>query len=181
MTSIFTSSCEQLILDLVCVCRLWCGHRWCFSWPWNNHLEDHDQEKNRPWPRNNIHALFEMDEIEHQELFRQLLTAVHNSKEIQVFHYEICHYPTVLFDSTPPCLSLIHHHWLDTCKHSCFRCERMSHMGISHALDRGAMLQRIFWSLCKTGRDCVQNICSINMVMRLLYLMPTSWAQVNKI
>ena len=72
--------------------------------------------------------------------FQQLLTAVLNSKEIQVFHYEIYRYPTVLFDSPLSCLSLIYPHWLDTCKYSCFRWERMSHMGISHALDRGAML-----------------------------------------
>ena len=84
VTSIFIPSCEQLILDLACVCRLWCGHRWCFSWLWSNHFEDHDGEKNRPWPRNNIHALFEMVEIEYQELFQKLLTAVLNSKEIQV-------------------------------------------------------------------------------------------------
>ena len=140
VTSIFTPSCEQLILDLECVCRLWCRRRWCFSWPWSNHLEDHDQEKNRPWPRNNVHALFEMVAIEYQELFQRLLTAVLNSKEIQVFHYEICCYPTVLFDSPLSCLSLIYPHWLDTCKYSCFRWEKMSHMGISHALDRGAML-----------------------------------------
>ena len=70
VTSIFTPSCEQLILDLACVCRLWCGRRWCFSWPRSNHLEDHDQENNRPLPRNNIHALFEMVEIEYQELFQ---------------------------------------------------------------------------------------------------------------
>ena len=99
VTSIFTPSCEQLILDLACVCRLWCGCKWCFSWPWSNHLEDHDHENNRLWPLNNIHALFEMVEIEYQELFHQLLTAVLNSKEIQVFHYDICRYPTVLFDS----------------------------------------------------------------------------------
>ena len=139
VTSIFTPSSEQLILDLACVCRLWCGHRWCVSWPWNNHLEDHDQEKNRPWPRNYIHALFEMVAIEYEELFQQLLTAVLKSKEIQVFHYEICCYPTVLFDSPLSCLNLIYPHWLDTCKYSCFRWERMPHMGISHALDRGAM------------------------------------------
>ena len=120
MTSIFTPSCEQLILDLACVCRLWCGGRWCFSWPWSNHLEDHDQEKNRPRPRNNIHALFEMVAIEYQELFQQPLTAVLNSKEIQVFHYEICCYPTVVFDSPLSCLSLIYPHWLDTCKYSWF-------------------------------------------------------------
>ena len=72
VTSVFTPSCEQLVLYLACVFRLWCGRRWCFSWPWRNHLEDHDQEKNRPWPRNNIHALFEMVEIEYQELFQQL-------------------------------------------------------------------------------------------------------------
>ena len=121
VTSIFTLSCEQLIFDLACVCRLWCGGRWCFSWPWSNHLEDQDQEKNRPWPRNNIHALFEIVKIEYQELFQQLLTAVPNSKEIQVFHYEICRYPPVLFDSPPSCLSLKHLYWLDTCKYSCFR------------------------------------------------------------
>ena len=136
VTSIFTPNCEQLILDLACACRLWCGHRWCFSWPWNNHLEDHDLEENIPWPRNSIHALFEMDGIEYQELFQQLLTAVLNSKEIQVLHYEISHYPTVLFDSILSCLSLIYPRWLDTCKYSCFRWEIMSHMGISHALDR---------------------------------------------
>ena len=115
VTSIFTPSCEQLILDLACVWRLWCGHRWCFSWPRSKHLEDHDQEKNRPWPRNYKHALFEMVAIEYQELFQQLLTAVLNSKEIQVFHYELCYYPTVLFDSPLSCLNLIYPHWLDTC------------------------------------------------------------------
>ena len=180
MTSIFTPNCEQLILDLACVCRLWCGRRWCFSRPWSNHLEDHNQKKNRPWARNNIHAVFEMVEIEYQELFQQFLTAVLNSKEIQVFHYEIWRFPTVYFDYPPSCLSLIYPHWLDTCNYSCFRWESMSLMGISHALDRGAMLWRIFWSFCKTGRDCVQNICRKNMVMHLLYLMPTSWAQANK-
>ena len=104
------------------------------------HLEDHDQEKNRPWPRNYIHALFEIVAIEYQELFQQLLAAVLNSKEIQVFHYETCCYPTVLFDSPLSCLNLIYPHWLDTCKYSCFRWERMPHMGISHPLDRGLML-----------------------------------------
>ena len=103
-------------------------------------LKDHDQEENRPWPRNYIPAFFEMVEIEYQELFQQLLTAVLNSREIQVFHYGICRYPTVLSDSPLSCLSLIYPHWLDTCKYSSFRWERMSHMGISHALDRGAML-----------------------------------------
>ena len=136
MTSIFTPSCEQLILDLAYVSRLWCGCRLCFSWPWSNHLEDHDQEKNRPWPRNNIYAVFEMVAIEYQELFEQLLTAVLNSKEIKFFHYEMCCYPTVLFDSPLSCVSLICPHWLDTCKYSCFRWERMSHMGISHTLTR---------------------------------------------
>ena len=156
VTSMFTTCCEQLILDLACVCRLWCWHRWCFSWPWSNHSEDYDQEEDRPLPRNNIHALFEMVETEYQELFQQLLTAVLNSREIQVFHYEICRYPTVLFDFPRSCLGLIYPHWLDTCKYSCFRWERMSHMGISHALGRGAMLWRIFWSFCKTGRDCAK-------------------------
>ena len=46
----------------------------------------------------------------------------------------------VLFDSPLSCLNLIYTHWLDTCKYSCFRWERMSHMEISHELDRGAML-----------------------------------------
>ena len=122
-----------------------------------------------------------MVEIDIQVLFQQLLTAVLNSKELQVFRYEICRYPAVLFDSSQSCLSLIYPHWLDTYKYSCFQWKRMSHMGMSHALERGVMLLRIFWSFRKTGRDCVQNICSINMVVNLLYLMPTSSTQAQKI
>ena len=103
------------------------------------------QSFRRPRPRtNNIHALFEMVALEYQELFQQLLTAVLNSKEIQVFHYEICRYRTVLFDSPLSCLSLIYPHRLDICKYSCFRWEKMSHMGISHALDRGAICYKGF-------------------------------------
>ena len=141
------------VCDLNIYSKLWAVDSWLgvclqimmwtqmmLSWPWSNHLEGHDQEKNRPWPRNNIHALFEMVDIEYQELFQQLLTAVLNSKQIQVFHYKICGYPTVSFDSPLSCFSIIYPHWLDTCKYSCFRWERMSHMGISHALDRSAML-----------------------------------------
>ena len=81
----------------------------------------------RPRPRKELtmtkklyKALFEMVAIEYQELFQLLLTAVLNSKEIQVFNYEICCYPTVLFDSPLSCLNLIYPHWLDTCKYSCF-------------------------------------------------------------
>ena len=108
-----------LIIDLVCVCvcRWWCGCRWCFSWLWRNQLEDHrSQESNRPWFRNHMCALFE---IELWVPFQQLLTAVLNSKELPVFHYEICSYPTALFDSPLSCLSPTHPHWLHTYKCSC--------------------------------------------------------------
>ena len=175
MTSIFTPSCEQLILDLACVCRLWCGGRWCFSWPWSNHLEDHDQEKNRPRPRNDIHALFEMVAIEYQELFQQPLTAVLNSKEIQVFHYEICCYPTVVFDSPLSCLSLIYPHWLDTGKYSWFLwVENVIHGDKSCTRQRCYVIKDFLVILQNWKGLCAKKMCSIDMVMHLLYLMPTS-------
>ena len=131
VTSIFTPSSELLIIDLVrvCVCRWRWGCRWCSSWLWRNHLEDHSQESNRPWLRNHMCALVEMFEIELWVLCQQLLTAVLNSKELSVFHYKICRYPTALFDSPLSCLSLTHPNWLHTHKCSCERWKRMPNMG----------------------------------------------------
>ena len=40
-----------------CVSRWWGGCRWCFSWLWSNHLEDHGQEMTRPRPSNYMCAL----------------------------------------------------------------------------------------------------------------------------